>query len=134
MCGCDNYDDGPSVYHCNIRVSRKDRKCEECSSAIRRGERYAHAAGCWDGDWNSYRECMKCFALRQAWHDAEGCWPSHGNLRDDVLSCLNDLRRWPPSERDEDDHWDAGPPDPLSLKFGMAYRRHLGRMGPRRAA
>lgn len=128
MCGCSDYD-GPSVYHVNVRVSRKDRKCGECAEPIGKGARYAHAAGCWDGDWNSFEECMKCFALRNAWHDTEGCWPSHGNLRDDVLECLRDLRRWPPDERDDDD--EIGPPDPLLLKFGVAYRRHLGRMGPR---
>ena len=137
MCGCDSYD-GPSVYHSAIRVSRKDRKCGECRAPIAKGTRYAYATGCWDGDWNSFEECLRCFALRQAWHDTEGCWPSHGNLRDDVLECLRDLRRFPPGDpEDEEDRIAVGPPDPLSLKFGVAYRRHLGRMGPqlpRRAA
>jgi hypothetical protein len=132
MCGCDSYD-GPSVYHSAIRVSRRGRKCGECGAPIAKGQRYSHSAGCWDGEWNSFEECLRCDALRQAWHDTEGCWPSHGNLRDDVLECLRDGRRWPP-DGDYDERADIGPPDPVCLKFGINYRRRLGHMGPRRAA
>lgn len=130
MCGCESYD-GPDVYHQALVKARRERKCEECGALIAPGQLYSRAKGCWDGDWNTYSECRKCFALRQAWHDTEGCWPSHGNLRDDVLSCLRDETRSTFEVDFEDPSRDA---HPLNLAFGMHYRRHLGRMGPRRAA
>lgn len=130
MCGCESYD-RPSVYYQALVKARRERKCEECSARIAPGELYSRAKGCWDGEWNTYSECRKCFALRQAWHDTEGCWPSHGNLRDDVLSCLRDETR----STFEVDFEDPSPSaHPLNIEFGMNYRRHLGRMGPRRAA
>ena len=128
MCGCSDFD-GPSVYHQALVKARRDRKCEECSGLIRTGQLYSRAKGCWDGQWQTYSECLPCFALRQAWHDTEGCWPSLGNLRDDVIECLRDEARC----TFEEDFEEPSPPAPaLNLAFGVHYRRHLGKMGPQR--
>lgn len=133
MCGCEDYD-GPSVYHARMRRARVPRRCDECGATISPGELYVAISGCWEAEWQSFSDCRKCDALRQAWHDTEGCWPSHGNLRDDVLGCLTDIRRWPPSEREDEDEIADREADPVALAFGVNYRRRLGRMGPRRAA
>lgn len=132
MCGCE---DGEPVTVARVRLvrARTAHRCYECPRTIAQGELYERSVYLFEGQWDSNAVCRRCRAIRQAWHDVEGCWAMYGAL-DDVFECMREMRRAPPSERDNDGDLPRLTADPDCLRFGVALRRHLGRMGPRRAA
>ena len=59
----------PSVYSDTMRTARKEHKCCECHLKIRKGDKYHHAKGCWDGVWQEFKTCESCDDLR---HELRG--------------------------------------------------------------
>lgn len=104
---------GPDVYRQQWRRGYKPYHCDECSGEIRRGQLHSYVTGRWELKWGAFRECLKCWAIRQAWADLGGQQPRYGCLIDEVLEPLRDC-----PERD------------LNRRFGMRLRAHLGKYGP----
>jgi len=133
MCGCE--DGEPcDVFRAKVVRACRPWRCYECERTVQTGELYESSVSLFEGEWQRLAVCWKCHAIRQAWHDVEGCWAPYGGLRDEVFYCLREMRRAPPDERDDDGDLPRLTPDPDCLQFGMSFRRHFGRMGPRRAA
>jgi hypothetical protein len=64
LSGGDN--DDPSVCSQRVIKARKQQTCCECDKAIAPGESYEFVSGCWDGSWQSYRTCLICVEIRDA--------------------------------------------------------------------
>ena len=83
-CYCDY--ERPDFYFRSAHRARVAHKCYECGARILPGELYEVARGKWDGDFDQFKTCCRCLALRE-WvvaHVPCSCW-SHGNMREDVL-------------------------------------------------
>jgi len=50
----------PSVLDVATRKARRKHICCECGFTIERGESYDTIAGCWDGVWAHYKQCLGC--------------------------------------------------------------------------
>lgn len=77
-----DFDDGPAVFNASQRRAIKEHACCECRETIKRGDRYEHTSGCWDGRWSTYKTCLSCVEIRdhfacegwlfgQVWEDLE---------------------------------------------------------------
>lgn len=55
--------DGPKVYRCELRTSRRDRTCEECRDPIAKGDRYRHERALTES-WGAYDTCLSCAEIR----------------------------------------------------------------------
>ena len=68
--------------------ARKDHQCCECSGTISTGDKYHHFCGVWD-DWQSYRTCKECHALRLeiSYRRHRDEWPRFGELYVDLFEC-----------------------------------------------
>jgi len=73
----------PEVCGTLIVKARKPQKCCECHDSISPGERYEIVSGKWEGEWSSFKTCLPCKEIREAfccegwvystlWEDAEG--------------------------------------------------------------
>ena len=51
---------GPSVLEENRRKARRHHTCVECGGKIEPGTTYLDIRGCWDGEWDHYRQCELC--------------------------------------------------------------------------
>ena len=59
----------PSVFRSSKRTARKAHRCCECTKEIQPGEQYVEQAGCWDGSWQTYKQCCFCaLAAEEALH------------------------------------------------------------------
>lgn len=76
-------DNPPEVYGTLIVRARKPQKCCECAEPIVPGQTYEVVSGKWDEDWASFKTCLPCKEIREAfccegwtfgmlWADAEG--------------------------------------------------------------
>lgn len=106
MCSCD-FDD-PSVYREEVRLSRKERRCDECPRTIPRGDFYTNIFGVWDGYAKTFALCDTCTTVRNladGLHREEGegrfCW-ALGDMADAIRECWPHLF-W----SDEDDEEEA---------------------------
>ena len=64
---------GPSVFEKVCRKARKPYTCVECGGVIEPGTEYMHIHGCWDGEWDHYRQCVPCnTAMRDGAHQHTG--------------------------------------------------------------
>lgn len=54
----------PEVYSATQPKARKQHKCCECRGVIERGEHYQLVAGLWSGEWDTFKTCLECSALR----------------------------------------------------------------------
>jgi len=74
---CFYYDEYADVWREKDVTAAKGHKCYECGGLIAKGERYHYTFSIIRGEKpNSFKECMKCRALRVAIHDIErdhGC-------------------------------------------------------------
>lgn len=61
MCG---YGEDPTVFWLGNPVARKEHKCCECLSVISPGERYELAKGVWGGEFDTFKTCSICKAVR----------------------------------------------------------------------
>ena len=82
-CGCsiDSYtgDESYTFHATNMRLARKEHKCEECSRVIERGETYEHSVGLYEGEFQVNKTCPDCLSLR----DTLFCSWVYGSLWED---------------------------------------------------
>lgn len=83
----------PDVYDRRIVVARKAWMCIECTATIPPQSEYEHARGLWDGDWRTFRTCMRCLSIREAFFCGTYI---HGCLVEDLAA---HIRRSPVSQR-----------------------------------
>jgi len=60
----------PDFYSVDHRRARKAHVCIECPDPIKRGERYVHISGKWDGYIDSYRMHERCHDWYQGLQNA----------------------------------------------------------------
>lgn len=80
MCSCDDVT-SPSAFRQIFRTARKDHKCCECGETISRGDRYEYSSGVWDGVPSSYKTCLQCMDLRDAYTLHTDCCAAFRELR-----------------------------------------------------
>jgi hypothetical protein len=98
MCGCD--DVPAQVYRRETRRSRKEHRCLECGATIPAGTPHEVATGLWDGEWDSFRTCERCVALRDHVRRTvpDACL-MHGNMLDDCRTAMEEAHDLPPGAR-----------------------------------
>lgn len=94
MCTCDDYE-APKVIEQVFRkargqAARQGYGCSECRKLIKHGDWHMEMTGLWDGVWNHYRFCLRCWARCEAWLVVEGCHPGIGEFAEIVSGCLRD--------------------------------------------
>lgn len=77
--------DGPEVV--TIRTARKEHRCCECRMVIAAGQRYEIRAHFKDGSASSYKTCLCCKEIRDAFF-CEGWF--YGSVWDDIESSMFD--------------------------------------------
>jgi hypothetical protein len=55
----------PEFYREKVQMARKQYHCCECHKPINIGDKYTYIAGKWDGDFNSFRQCLSCNKLME---------------------------------------------------------------------
>jgi len=60
---CDNHTDYPDFYDESKPRAKKNYHCCACTEPILVGERYVYIAGKWDGDFNTFRQCLRCHEI-----------------------------------------------------------------------
>ena len=63
--------EAPSVYSTSYPKARREHRCCECDGTIFKGERYHIFNGCWDGEWDSFKSCDDCQAIRKEIYHTE---------------------------------------------------------------
>ena len=101
-CSCQidtNYDNGPDFCTESIVTARKEHKCYECGDIIKPKEQYENCSGKWDGEMKSFKTCLVCKEIR----DAFFCSWTYGevflNLEEEICEtdgnlsqeCINSL-------------------------------------------
>lgn len=86
-CSCDWDHEPADPYSESEPRARKEHTCCECRGIITPGEHYQLAKGKWDGDWQSYRTCAFCVAVRT--DHCGGCW-TFTTLWEDLLECYRE--------------------------------------------
>lgn len=66
MC-CDS--DRPDFYRETKRRARIEHACCACYEKIRRGDTYVVIAGRWDGEVESFKQCLRCNAMMMGIYD-----------------------------------------------------------------
>lgn len=98
-CSINNMDDeSPSFYREETPVARKAYKCCECGEEIKPGQKYHKAVGVWNSQFQTWRTCWPCNAIRN-----EHCPHGYvfGELVERLWDCLGfDYRK---SEEAADD-------------------------------
>jgi hypothetical protein len=76
----------------NHRKAIKEHQCCECHRVITIGEKYEYTAGCWEGDFATYKTCSDCRAIRDAFF-CEGWLFTHvlENLADYIYDVGGDI-------------------------------------------
>jgi len=74
---------GPEFIVERTRKARKEHTCCACDEVVRRGERYVALSGCWDGNVESFKQCMRCHAIMQGLYGVV----DHGDGVDIQLDC-----------------------------------------------
>lgn len=67
-CSCiwvDDYEH-PEFHSSKMVTARKQHICSECHRIIERGERYEKVVGKWSGDLSTYKTCIDCLSVREA--------------------------------------------------------------------
>lgn len=71
-----------------IITARIEHVCCECGETIRKGQKYEHVRGFWDGSWATFKTCIPCRSIR----DEYFCSWVYGGLSEamsDVLDGMN---------------------------------------------
>lgn len=63
---CDDLCDAPSAWRERWRRARTQHRCCACRETIRVGDRYHYASGIWDGHADSFKHCIRCWAIFRA--------------------------------------------------------------------
>jgi len=94
--------DPPTVFAEVWRKARKQHSCCECGQPIVVGQRYEHAAGLWDGHWETYRTCATCAQIRTSLFHG---W-MYGRLWEDIFDAYGGMGGATDEDWDtEDDDW-----------------------------
>ena len=77
----------PITFNSIVRKANKEHKCCECDRTIENGENYRHTSGVWDGEPESYNQCLNCYHImdvvsREGEFDESPCF---GFLRKHIL-------------------------------------------------
>jgi hypothetical protein len=96
-CYCDY--DPPEFMHSKIAKARKQHHCYECGAEIAPGEQYEYTAGKWDGYFDTYHVCARCYSLR-TWVQINVpclCW-GFGNMIEDCRDAVRAAQCRAPEE------------------------------------
>ena len=67
VCLFEHYEgNGPDFHTTKTVTARKSHQCEECRDPINPGERYECTSGKWDGQMSTFRVCLPCVEIRDA--------------------------------------------------------------------
>ena len=69
MCGGD-WDEVATVQASEWRRARKAHDCCSCKEGIRPGELYHYTSQLFDGSWDSWKHCARCYAICKALWDS----------------------------------------------------------------
>ena len=91
-CYCDG--DSPEFFSETVNTARKAHRCSECGRAIEVGEQYENVAGKWDGDFSTFKTCLRCRAVRLyvIEHVPCFCW-TYTDLLNDARETVADYSR-----------------------------------------
>jgi hypothetical protein len=87
-CWCDY--DPPTFCTVTTPRARKRHKCDECSGYVEVGEQYEYTAGLWEGYFQIFKICERCYDLR-TWVKNNVpclCW-AYGNITDDCRDAID---------------------------------------------
>jgi len=74
--------DGDSAEFASTRMvtAKKPHLCSECNKTIAPGEEYEYMCGKWDGDFETYKTCIDCASIRNAFF----CTWCYGTVIEDL--------------------------------------------------
>lgn len=111
-CYCD-YDPPEFFQQRLVKHARRRHKCEECSGVIAVGEPYECISGKWEGYFNVFKTCERCYDLRIWVKNNVPCFcPMHGGMDEAMQEAI-------------DDAWWRAPDETIGLRFGFLRRRVL---------
>ena len=62
----------PDLYREETRRANREHRCCACRETIRRGDRYVVIAGKWDGEFQSFKQCLRCHVMMTGICDVTG--------------------------------------------------------------
>lgn len=86
---------GPDCIRETYPVARKPHQCCECRETIQKGEKYEYVRGCWEGSFETYKTCMTCVNIRDAYC---GSAFVYGELAETISECMG---FWYPDDPEE---------------------------------
>lgn len=102
-CDCSvdvDYGDRLAPVRIVTRTARVPHTCCECGEEIKPGKRYEHVRGMCVGDWQDFKTCMPCVAIRDK-HCPCGFY--YGTLKETIQECLGfDYTKLPDYGADEE--------------------------------
>jgi hypothetical protein len=80
----------PEFYNSGRPKARKEHRCEDCRRTIAKGQVYRRDSGKFDGELFSYKTCLICDEIRQAFTCAEydQVGPPPGDLWSDIQEMM----------------------------------------------
>lgn len=87
-CDCSiDYDiASPEFSSSRIVKARQKHRCCECHENISVGKKYEYVSGCWEGEFSTFKTCLRCVALRDK-HCSGGF--IYGGLFEQLRECMN---------------------------------------------
>lgn len=77
--------DMPEAFNSVTRKARKNHKCCECGCTIETGEKYKYSSGIWNGEPDSFKQCLNCNEIMLL---------ASKNMSDYDPPGFRDLREW----------------------------------------
>lgn len=71
-----------------MRMARKQHRCDECRRTIEPGERYEYARGRWGKEFEAFKTCADCLSIRNTLFC--GGW-FYGMLLEDLATHVSDM-------------------------------------------
>lgn len=116
MCGeADGYCD---VYDSRDVVARKDHACMACHETIASGHTYRKTDSLYDGSWEHWKHCLRCWAIFDAIQDAMR--DAYGPIA--IEPGLDCGERW-------EDNFGPPPPEVEALAFALPGDEIARRVG-----
>lgn len=90
--------DAPTLYNYNFVKARKEYSCCECGRKIHKGAEYQRVTGLWGGRFETYRTCMDCYYIREAFRCGGGflfcdLWNTLWEFKNDInTGCLERIK------------------------------------------
>lgn len=98
VCLSDDFCEGPTIYAEKVVTARKPHSCCECGRSIPAGAKYQRVCGLWDGRFDTFRTCMDCVNIREAFRCGGGfifcqLWETLHEFRNDInTGCLERIK------------------------------------------